>query len=1066
MEQYSKPLKIFISYSHKNAEDKNQIIRYLARSGNQFEILSDEMLKPGDDWNTILTRFRDEADVFLLLVSEFYLNSKTIHNELRQILERGNSGKAYIIPVILNECAWTEMPFAKFQAVPKFGIPVSQFENKEDAYEQVAEALQSLFYLLLNKKALDIIQKCKTEKCTTLNLSYCNLYYVPLDLSGMDWVEELHLQNNSIRKIDHLDALVKLKYLNLANNEITIIENLDKLGKLEYLDLERNRLSGIQNLQNNTNLKTLGVSTNYIQELSGIADLTNLETFYAARNKISEVAELGNLANLKRVVLTDNPVTSIRELLPLIEAGIQVQLKYALKEKEQGIFIKGCPVADPPAEVIAMGRDAIIQHFSKIKQHGDKKLEIIKLILVGNSGVGKTNFSELLQKKKINSRHISTDTLSIQSWRAPFLKSESGNEMMVNIFDFGGQDYYHDLHRLYYSHDTAYVLLWDTITNAYAERKEKLNDKTELIYEDFPIEYWLESIQYNLYGKEAFDFTQSTQEGNKPANAVAANMPQSKSEIEEKSVVKTDLSATAPVLVLQNKIDLGEGLLNQVNLRAKYPNITTFFNMSIHAKKRTKILYEILDSCLGKLNLSGRKLIRYQHEIIEKYLESKIEFEVLTLAEFKDKCALLAPQHKTILDISDAKTIAGVLTNIGVVYFAQPAKANAQNEGVVFTRIDELNDLIKKVMNEAKLGGNKGIFEYAQVSGIQYIKHVLNLLVKNNSVIPLENETYLVPHFLPIAADYNVELFARAFVHCQVRYVYTAYFHKSIVMSLFAKFVGKQNSSADGSGSIKVIHYWRNGLILSQDANDRPQMVFINFIKEPTACRIEIRTLYPFSRTGLEREIEKELDELNKGWSFSKEVSINSKDFFEVNAMIEQAKNKDFIFQKNNQVFTVNDFKHLVVFEKVPKKLFISYSSKNTEFVKRFWVHLDVLKTAGYIEPWYDRKIEAGAKWDDAIQKEMSTSHLVIFLLSPDFLNTPYIMNVEVKKAMEMETAKQCELFFIQLLPCGWEDTDLKNYQMMLDPDHAGKKQFYITTPANDEAWKTIVNILREKIKS
>ena len=113
MEQYSKSLKVFISYSHKNTEDKNQIVRYLAKSGNQFEILSDEMLKPGYDWNTILTRFRDEADVFLLLVSEFYLSSETINNELRQILERGNSGKAYVIPVILSECSWSNMPFAK-----------------------------------------------------------------------------------------------------------------------------------------------------------------------------------------------------------------------------------------------------------------------------------------------------------------------------------------------------------------------------------------------------------------------------------------------------------------------------------------------------------------------------------------------------------------------------------------------------------------------------------------------------------------------------------------------------------------------------------------------------------------------------------------------------------------------------------------------------------------------------------------------------------------------------------------------------------------------------------------
>lgn len=1063
MERYSRPLKIFISYSHKNIREKNELVKYLLQSGNQYEILSDDLLRPGEDWNAVLTNLRAEADVFLLLVTNDYLTSTKVPIDLEQIMKRSEAGEAYVVPVILSDSDWTQAAFSKFQAVPKFGQPVNSFTNKEEAYEQINNALLSLYYLLLNKKAIEIIRRFNRDTAaTSLNLANCQLQQIPLDLINLDKVEKLELQNNDIRKIENLDRLVNLTYLDLSNNAIETIEGLENLEALEHLDLERNRLTEIKNLNNNKKLKTLGLSTNNIEELSGIDHLQQLETFYAARNKISNVDALAALTALKRIVLTDNPIVSIRSLLPLIELGLRVQLKYALKEGEPGIFIKGCPIADPPIEVISMGTQAIIEHFSKVKQHGDKKLEIIKLILVGNSGVGKTNFCELIQKKKVTKHHVSTDTLNIQAWRAPFLKSEEGNAMMVNIFDFGGQDYYHDLHRLYYSHDTAYVLLWDTKTNQYAERKENLNDNSELVYEDFPIEYWLESIQYNLYGKESFDFDRNTKETNKPANSNAAP-EQIKEVTAEDAVVKKDLSSTAPVLVLQNKIDEGEGLLNQVSLRAKYPNITTFYGISISEKRRTKIIYEILDSCMGKLNLSGRRLILYQHAIIEKYLKSKIEFEVLTLEAFKDKCAALNPEYKDILDISDAKIIASVLTNIGILYFYQPSKN--ETSGIVFTRIDELNNLIKKVMNVAKLGSNKGMLKYEQVAGLKYIDHILKLLAHNNSIIPVDNKSYLVPHFLPTNADTSVELFSMAFVHCQVRYVYTAYFHKSIVMALFARFLGRQNNRTNDTGLTKVIHYWRNGLILSQTKTNKLQMVFINFVKTETDCRIEIRTLYPFDRTGLEREIENELDELNKGWSFSKEVSVNSKDFFEVNAMIKQARDKNFIFQKEGRQFTVNDFKHLVNFENIPKKLFISYSSKNAEFIKRFWVHLDVLKSAGYIEPWYDRKIEVGTKWDDTILNEMKTSHLVIFLLSPDFLNTPYIMNVEVKKAMELEAAKECELFFIQLLPCGWEDTELKKYQLMLSPDVAEKKQVFVNTPGNDEAWKTILTVLKEKIK-
>ncbi|MBC7826556.1 MAG: TIR domain-containing protein, partial [Chitinophagaceae bacterium] len=750
-----------------------------------------------------------------------------------------------------------------------------------------------------------------------------------------------------------------------------------------------------------------------------------------------------------------------------LKNGLAIHLKYAFNKEEEGVFLKGNPISDPPMEVIELGPSAILDHFAKGEQHGHKKLEVLKLILMGNSGVGKTNFSQFIRKQTLNTNHVSTDTLDIQSWKAPFLKSEDGELMLVNIFDFGGQDYYHDLHRLYYSHDTAYVLLWDTATNYYAERKEELADKTEMIYEDFPIEYWLESIRYILYGKKAIVFDSSV----KGSNGVI-DIPELKRvsisgapSISEESVVKVDLSLTAPVLVLQNKIDQGEGLLNQVLLREKYPNITTFFNVSLSKKNRVSCVNEVLDACLGKLNLAGRTLVTYQHEIIEKYLERKIPFEVLTLGEFKDKCEALLPQYKGALDISDARTIASVLTNLGALYFDQSSSGDEGDDGIVFTSIGDLNEMIKKLMNEAKQGSGKGIFLANQTKDFQHINHILPLLIKNSSVIPLDEDSYLVPQFLPVAADPHVEKFTKAFVHCQIRYVYTAYFHKLLVMSLFAKFVSKKADGVNTDDSIKAIYYWRNGLILSQEAGGRQQMAFIKFLKEPTACRIEIRTLYPFGKTGLEREIEKELDELNKGWSFTKEVSINSADYFEVNSMIRQVKNKNFIFQGSKNIFTVNDLKHLVNFEKVPKKLFVSYSSKNSEFVKRFWTHLDVLRTAGYIEPWYDRKIEAGTKWDDSIQKEMLSSDLVIFLLSPDFLATPYIMNEEVKNAMTMEMGKQCELFFIQLLHCSWGETDLKKYQMMFDPNHADKREFFIGTPGNDEAWKTIINVLTAKVQ-
>ncbi|RYE58510.1 MAG: TIR domain-containing protein, partial [Sphingobacteriales bacterium] len=250
MEQFSAPLKVFISYSHKNTREKDEIIRTLMQSSNRYEILSDHLLTPADNWRDVLTRLRAEADVFLLLVSQYYIESPTIRNaELPQVFEKVEAGQAYLVPVILERCEWRNQEFSKWQAVPASGRPVSEFQHKEEAYLQVAEALDPLYYLIRNTKALEIIRNCRRERNQTLDLSACKLYSIPRDIADMDWITKLDLQKNSIRKIDSLNKLTRLEYLDLSDNEITTIENLDTLTNLAYLDLERNRLSEIKGLE-------------------------------------------------------------------------------------------------------------------------------------------------------------------------------------------------------------------------------------------------------------------------------------------------------------------------------------------------------------------------------------------------------------------------------------------------------------------------------------------------------------------------------------------------------------------------------------------------------------------------------------------------------------------------------------------------------------------------------------------------------------------------------------------------------------------------------------------------
>ena len=1061
------PQKVFISYSQRNTESKEEIERWLSSTLN-LTVLSDTLIYSNSpDWQNQLHDLWAESNIFILLISNHYLQSSTISSgELPEISNRVKAGTAYIIPIILEKCDWTDNDLVKYKTFSFVGNSTNDPIAKEDVYGEIEEYILRLQELIQNRNATERLRMVRETQQESLDLADCDLTIIPPDILEFPWLTKMELQKNGIRKIENLATLTKLTYLDLSDNGIGTIENLETLTKLEYLDLERNKLLQISKLEKNTQLKLLGLSTNYIEKLTGISHLKKLETLYLGRNKLKDVSSLAKLPNIKRIILTDNSITSLEPIKELINRDLTVYIKYALKLDEPGIFVKGNPIAEPPIDIIPLGKQAILDHFNKGNLHGYKKLEIMKLILVGNSGVGKTNLSQFLRNQTVQKEHISTQVLDIQSWYPDFLKSADGEPMLVNIFDFGGQDYYHDSHRLYYSHDTAYVLLWDSKSNKYEEKEEPLTDTTKLVYENYPIEYWLESIQYNLYGKETVDYT-SGLKGSQPVLGQASTSDKKAipAKVEPLQAKHPDLAKSAPVLVLQNKIEPPniEATLNQTSLKEKYPNISHFFNISITSKKRTSLLNDVLDDCIGKLNLAGRTLVTYQHEIIEAYLKSDMPFEALTISQFRDKCQSLT-KSKIVLDIADAQTIASVLTNLGIVYFLPGSEGNSE-QGIVFTQIRLLNEQIKDLMNIAKLGDKKGLFTYDDVSKLDNVEKLLSLLQKNRSIVTLGPNQYLVPHFLPVDADESIQHFIQAFVHCNIRFVYKAYFHKSLLMSLFADFLKQKTENQDETTQVKGVYYWRNGLILSKKSKEQNQMVFVNFVKEETTCRIEIRTMYPFQKTGLERELEKRLEELNEGWSCIKEVSSDSVQYFPVATLLQNAEKGIFTFKEENLRYSINDFKDLVSFPKLPKKLFISYSSKNSEFIRRFETHLAVLKAAKHIEPWYDRMIEPGSKWDDTIRTEMEKSDIVIFLISPDFLATSYIMDIEVKKALDMEVKGICEIFPIELQPCSWNETDLNRYQMQLNPTEAGKKEYFVGKPDNDESWKTIIAQLKLKLK-
>jgi hypothetical protein len=150
----SKKLKVFLSYAHEDEAMKNELDKALImlKRSEKISVWQDRQILAGSEWDQSIKDELAGADIILLLISVDFNNSKYIWDkELATAMLRHAEGKARVIPVILRPCEWTEMPYAKLQALPEGAVPVAKFENKDEAYTNIAKKVRAVVeYMLVN----------------------------------------------------------------------------------------------------------------------------------------------------------------------------------------------------------------------------------------------------------------------------------------------------------------------------------------------------------------------------------------------------------------------------------------------------------------------------------------------------------------------------------------------------------------------------------------------------------------------------------------------------------------------------------------------------------------------------------------------------------------------------------------------------------------------------------------------------------------------------------------------------------------------------------------------------
>jgi hypothetical protein len=112
-------------------------------------------------------------------------------------------------------------------------------------------------------------------------------------------------------------------------------------------------------------------------------------------------------------------------------------------------------------------------------------------------------------------------------------------------------------------------------------------------------------------------------------------------------------------------------------------------------------------------------------------------------------------------------------------------------------------------------------------------------------------------------------------------------------------------------------------------------------------------------------------------------------------------------------------------------KVFYSYAHEDEKLRDELKKHLSNLKRQGVITDWYDRDISAGKVWDDEIKQHLNSAKVILLLTSPDFMDSDYINDVEVKRAMERHEAGEARVVPVILRPVDWAGTPFSKLQAL-----------------------------------
>ena len=140
----------------------------------------------------------------------------------------------------------------------------------------------------------------------------------------------------------------------------------------------------------------------------------------------------------------------------------------------------------------------------------------------------------------------------------------------------------------------------------------------------------------------------------------------------------------------------------------------------------------------------------------------------------------------------------------------------------------------------------------------------------------------------------------------------------------------------------------------------------------------------------------------------------------------------------------------------VTKPVFISYSHKDAKWLEKLKQFLRPLEDQELIRVWDDTEIRAGSDWLGDIRKALESARVAVFLVTQNFLDSPFIKEHELPKLIDAANSRGCLIFWIQVSSTTFEDSPLAKFQGVIPPNRP------LDLMSDAEQSKVLVDIYRK----